>query len=219
MTRWTRALGTMADLERLAHALHDRGMALCVDLVLNHTAQEHAWARKALAGDREYRDFYRSFPIGPSPTPTSGRCPRCSPTWHREASPISPETDEWVWTSFHEFQWDLNWSNPKVFRAMLGRGVHAGQPRRRRPATRRGSFLWKRLGTDSQNQPEAHRILQAFRALTRLAMPGLILKAEAIVGPDLLVPYLGGHDLVPARMRLGLRQPADGDAVVCAGFP
>ena len=83
-------LGTMADLERLTHAVHDRGMALCVDLVLNHTAQEHAWARKALAGDPSTRASTDSFPIGPSPTPTSGPFPRCSPTWLREASPTYP---------------------------------------------------------------------------------------------------------------------------------
>jgi amylosucrase len=55
-------------------------------------------------------------------------------------------------------------------------------------------FLWKRMGTDCQNQPEAHLLLQAFRALARLAVPGLVLEAEAIVGPDMLVQYLGGHD-------------------------
>jgi glycosidase len=46
-------------------------------------------------------------------------------------------------------------------------------------------FLWKRMGTDCQNQPEAHLLVQAFRALTRLAAPGLVLKAEAIVSPEL----------------------------------
>jgi amylosucrase len=100
----------------------------------------------------------------------------------------------WVWTTFHDFQWDLNYANPAVFRAMLGtmlalanRGVDVIR-------LDAAPFLWKRLGTDSQNQPEAHRLLQAFRALTRLAAPGLVLKAEAIVSPDMLVQYLGAHD-------------------------
>jgi amylosucrase len=53
------------------------------------------------------------------------------------------------------------------------------------------AFMWKRLGTDSQNQPEAHYLLQAFRALSRIAAPGLLLKAEAIVAPDRLIHYLG----------------------------
>jgi amylosucrase len=188
-------LGTMTDLEALAAALHDRGMALCVDLVLNHTAQEHAWARKAVAGDPTYRDFYRFFPDRTEPDAYERMLPEVFPDMAPGSFTYLPASDEWVWTSFHEFQWDLNWSNPEVFRAMLGvlftLANHGVDVVRLDAAP----FLWKRLGTDSQNQPEAHRILQAFKALTRLAMPGLILKAEAIVGPDLLVPYLGGHEL------------------------
>ncbi len=52
-------------------------------------------------------------------------------------------------------------------------------------------FMWKRLGTDCQNQPEAHYLLQAFRILTRIVAPDLIFKAEAIGSPDRLLPYLG----------------------------
>jgi len=51
--------------------------------------------------------------------------------------------------------------------------------------------MWKRLGTDCENRPEAHLLLQAFHALSRLAAPGLLLKAEAIVSPPQLIPYLG----------------------------
>ena len=100
----------------------------------------------------------------------------------------------WVWTTFHDYQWDLNYANPAVFRAMLGTmfalANHGVDVLRLDAAP----FLWKRMGTDCQNQPEAHLLLQAFRALARLAAPGLVLEAEAIVGPDMLVQYLGGHD-------------------------
>lgn len=187
-------LGTMGDLERLASALHARDTALCVDLVLNHTAREHAWARKALAGDPAYRAFYRFFPDRTEPDAYERTLPEVFPDMAPGSFSHLPETDEWVWTTFHEFQWDLDWSNPEVFRAMLGvllRLVNHGVDVVRLDAV---PFLWKRLGTDCQNQPEAHRILQAIRALTRLARPGVVLKAEAIVGPDLLVPYLGGHE-------------------------
>lgn len=187
-------LGTMDDLEDLASALHDRGMALCVDLVLNHTAQEHAWARKARAGDPAYREFYWFFPDRTEPDAYERTIPDVFPDMAPGSFTQLPETGEWVWTTFHEFQWDLRWSNPEVFRAMLGvlftlanRGVDVVR-------LDAAPFLWKRLGTSCQNQPEAHRILQAFRALSRLAMPGLVLKAEAIVGPDQLVPYLGAHE-------------------------
>jgi amylosucrase len=187
-------LGTMADLEALSAALHERGTALCVDLVLNHTAREHLWAQKALAGDPAYRDFYLLFPDRTLPDAYERTLPDVFPGMAPGSFTQVPETGEWVWTTFHEFQWDLNWANPEVFRAMLGvlytLANHGVDVVRLDAAP----FLWKRLGTDCQNQPEAHRILQALRALSRLAMPGLALKAEAIVGPDQLVPYLGGHD-------------------------
>jgi len=187
-------LGTMDDLSSLAEALHERGMALCIDLVLNHTAREHAWAQAALAGDPAYRDFYRFFPDHSEPAAFERTLPEVFPDL-APGSFTQLESGEWVWTTFHEYQWDLNWANPEVFRAMLGvlldlanRGIDVVR-------LDAAPFLWKRLGTDCQNQPEAHRLLQALRSLTRLAAPGLVLKAEAIVGPDQLVPYLGRHEV------------------------
>jgi amylosucrase len=186
-------LGTMADLEALAAGLHDRGIVLCVDLVLNHTAREHEWARKAAAGDPAYRDMYLIYPDRTEPDRYQRTLPEVFPDLAPGSFTEMPGTG-WVWTTFHDFQWDLNYANPAVFRAMLGtmltlanRGVDVIR-------LDAAPFLWKRLGTDCQNQPEAHRLLQAFRALTRLAAPGLALKAEAIVSPDMLVQYLGAHD-------------------------
>jgi amylosucrase len=99
-----------------------------------------------------------------------------------------------VWTTFNDYQWDLDYANPAVFRAMLGLMLdlaNAGADVLRLDAV---PFLWKRMGTDGKNQPEVHLLLQAFRGLTRLASPGLLLKAEAIVERENLVQYLGGHD-------------------------
>ncbi|MFC5727573.1 MULTISPECIES: alpha-amylase family glycosyl hydrolase [Nocardioides] len=190
-----RRLGTMADLEALAGEAHRRGIALCVDLVLNHTARDHQWARRAVAGDPTYRSFYRFFPDRTEPDAYERTLPEVFPDLAPGSFSKVEETGEWVWTTFHDYQWDLDWSNPQVFRAMLGvmlsltgRGVDV----LRLDAV---PFLWKRLGTDCQNQPEAHRILQALKALVRLARPGVVLKAEAIVGPDQLVPYLGAHEV------------------------
>ena len=187
-------LGTMADLMALAEAVHERGIALCIDLVLNHTAAEHAWARAALAGDPAYQGFYRFFPDHTEPAAYERTLPDVFPDM-APGSFTQLADGRWVWTTFHEFQWDLDWSNPAVFRAMLG--VLFDLANRGIDVVRLDAvpFLWKRLGTDCQNQPEAHRLLQALRALTRLAAPGLVLKAEAIVGPDQLVPYLGGHEV------------------------
>jgi amylosucrase len=186
-------VGSMADLRALADDLHDRGIALCIDLVVNHTAREHAWAQKALAGDPVYRDCYLVFPDRTLPDAYERTLPEVFPDMAPGSFTEVPGLG-WVWTTFHEFQWDLNYANPIVFRAMLGtmfalanRGVDV----LRLDAV---PFLWKRMGTDCQNQPEAHLLVQAFRALTGLAAPGLALKAEAIVSPDMLVQYLGAHD-------------------------
>jgi len=186
-------IGTMADLEALAAGLRNRGIALCVDLVLNHTAREHRWARGALAGQPGCRDMYLIYPDRSRPDAWEATLPEVFPG-HAPGNFTEVPGLGWVWTTFHDYQWDLNYANPVVFRAMLktmfalaNRGIDV----LRLDAV---PFLWKRMGTDCQNQPEAHLLVQAFRALTRLAMPGVLLKAEAIVSPDLLVQYLGGHD-------------------------
>jgi amylosucrase len=186
-------VGTMADLQALAGDLHERGVALCVDVVLNHTAREHQWARRALAGEPGYRDMYLVYPDRTEPDAYERTLHEVFPDRAPGSFTQVPGLG-WVWTSFHEYQWDLNYANPVVFRAMLGTMLalaNRGIDVLRLDAV---PFLWKRLGTDCQNQPEAHWIVAAFRALTRLAAPGLALKAEAIVSPEMLTQYLGAHD-------------------------
>jgi amylosucrase len=191
-------LGTMADLEAVAEQLHARGMSLCIDLVLNHTAREHPWAQAWLAGDPEYAGFYTAFPDRELPDAYDATIPEVFPdrapgsfSWVPEACGGS---GGWVWTTFWPFQWDLDYTNPAVTLAMLGeitwlanRGVDVF----RMDAV---PFMWKRLGTSCQNQPEGHLLLQLLHGLTRLAAPGVVFKAEAIVSPEDLVPYLGGHE-------------------------
>ncbi len=191
-------LGTMADLETVAAALRERGISLCIDLVLNHTAAEHPWARGWLAGDPAYAGFYTAFPDRTMPDAYEATIPEVFPdrspgsfTWVPEAR---GGAGGWVWTTFWSYQWDLDYANPEVTLAMLGeitwlanRGVEVF----RMDAI---PFMWKRLGTSCQNQPEVHDLVQLLHALTRMAAPAVVFKAEAIVAPDDLVPYLGGHE-------------------------
>jgi len=184
-------LGTMADLEELAKNLRRQGISLCIDVVCNHTAKDHRWAQRALAGDATYQDYYLMFADRTLPDRYEQTLPEIFPDFAPGNFTYYEEIDRWVWTTFNEFQWDLNYENPAVFGEMLkiilflaNRGVEI----LRMDAV---AFMWKRLGTDSQNQPEAHCLLQAFRALSRIAAPALLLKAEAIVSPDRLIPYLG----------------------------
>jgi amylosucrase len=187
-------LGTMADLTELAGALRERGMSLCVDLVLNHTAKEHAWARGWLAGDPAYADFYLAFPDREQPDAYERTIVPVFPDRAPGSFTWFPEAGRWVWTTFWSYQWDLNYANPNVFAAMLETILwlaNHGIDVFRLDAV---PFVWKRLGTTCLNQPEVHLIVQALHALVRLAAPAVIFKAEAIVAPDDLVPYLGGHD-------------------------
>ncbi|MHA6782344.1 alpha-amylase family protein [Pseudonocardia saturnea] len=184
-------LGTMEDLSLLAGALRARGMSLCIDLVLNHTAREHPWARGWLAGDPAYEGFYLAFPDRTMPDAYEATVTDVFPDQAPGSFTWVPGKG-WVWTTFFDYQWDLDHSNPRVFAALLdtilwlaNRGVEIF----RMDAV---PFMGKRLGTSCMNQPEVHDIVQALHACTRLAAPATVFKAEAIVAPDELVAYLGG---------------------------
>jgi amylosucrase len=184
-------LGTMDDLRALAADLHAHGMALCIDVVLNHTAREHAWARAAVAGDAGKLAYYRTFPDRSEPDAYERTLPDVFPGIAPGSFSWAPELGRWVWTTFNDYQWDLDYTNPEVFTAMAGviLGLAAaGVDVLRLDAV---PFLWKRKGTDCQNQPEVHQLLQALRAVARVATPAVAYKAEAIVAPEQLVTYLG----------------------------
>ncbi len=187
-------LGTMDDLEQLATALRPRGISLCVDLVVNHTAKEHDWAVRARRDESGYRDRYFFFPDRTVPDCYEQTLREVFPTFKPGNFTWLPDEQQWVWTTFNEFQWDLNYGNPVVFREMLavmGRLANRGVEVLRLDAV---PFLWKRVGTDCENQPEAHALLRAFRALMAIAAPATVFKAEAIVPPEQLVPYVGAGD-------------------------
>ena len=182
-------LGTMEELAQLAQELREAGISLVVDFIFNHTANNHEWACKAKSGDLEFQGYYWMFDREEETT-----------AWQQHLRPIFPDrggsftwcedAQKWVWTTFFEFQWDLNYSNPEVFRGMLAEMLflaNKGIEILRMDAV---AFIWKRPGTDCENQPEAHWILQAYNALCAIAAPALLLKSEAIVHPDEVARYI-----------------------------
>ena len=184
-------LGTMDDLETVTQALRHKGMSVCIDLVLNHTAKEHEWAQKARAGDKRYQDYYWMFDTDEMPKEYSKALVEVFPATAPGNFTYYDDCKKWVWTTFNEHQWDLNWANPDVFLDVVDimlNLANRGADVERLDAV---AFMWKRLGSNCQNQPEVHDLLQALRAATRIAAPALIHKAEAIVAPRDLVPYLG----------------------------
>ncbi len=184
-------LGTMADFEAVVTALRERDMSVCVDLVLNHTAKEHEWADKARAGGTRYQDYYWMFDTPEMPEEYSKTLVEVFPANSPGNFTFYPDFKKYVWTTFNEHQWDLNWSNPDVFIEIVDIMLNLANKGAQVLRLDAVAFMWKRLGTNCQNQPEVHDLLQALRASTRIAAPALIHKAEAIVSPRDLVPYLG----------------------------
>ena len=150
------AYGTMADFEAVARALRERGISLCVDFVLNHTAKEHAWAKKARKGEQKHQDYYLMFDDDTLPKRYEETLVEVFPDNAPGSFTYYPDLGKWVWTTFNEHQWDLNWANPWVFLEMVevmlflaNKGVDV----LRLDAV---AFMWKRMGTRCQSEPEVH---------------------------------------------------------------
>ncbi|NBC48120.1 alpha-amylase family glycosyl hydrolase [Thiohalocapsa halophila] len=199
------ALGTLADLRALSAGLRERGIALCVDLVLNHTAAEHDWAARARSGDPQYLAYYHTFSERALPDAFEQALPEIFPDQAPGNFSFVPDmagSGRWVWTTFNRYQWDLNYSNPAVFREMLAIMcflANQGVDVLRLDAA---PFLWKRMGTNCQNQPEVQLLIEAYRALMRVIAPAVIFKAEAIVPPDELLRYIGVEATAGRRCEL-----------------
>ena len=184
-------LGTMDDFQAVAKTLRIKNMSVCVDLVLNHTAKEHAWADKAKSGDKKYQAYYHMFDEKADTLEFEKTLVEVFPNDAPGNFTYYPDFKKYVWTTFNEHQWDLNWANPDVFLEIVDimlNLANKGVDCLRLDAV---AFMWKQLGTNCQNLPEVHDILQALRAATRIVAPALIHKAEAIVAPRDLVTYLG----------------------------
>ncbi|MDO4783987.1 MAG: alpha-amylase family protein [Propionibacteriaceae bacterium] len=184
-------LGTMDDLAWIAAQLRARGISLVVDLVLNHVAREHAWARRARAGEAKYRNYFYIYDDRGEPDRYESSLPEVFPDFAPGNFTWDEETHGWVWTTFNSFQWDVNWSNPDVFCEYLEIICHLANHGAEVIRLDAIAFIWKRLGTNCQGQPEVHHLTAALRAALRIAAPAVAFKAEAIVGPEELLPYLG----------------------------
>lgn len=192
------ALGSMEELNSLARHLRKAGISLVLDLVFNHTSDEHLWAERAKAGDDEYVDFYHIFPSRELPDCYERNLREIFPDEHPGAFTYLPTLFHgrggWVWTTFHFYQWDLNYSNPAVFNRMAEEMLslaNQGVEVLRLDAV---AFIWKQLGTNCENLPQAHTLIQAFNVVARIAAPALTFKSEAIVHPDDVIRYISPQE-------------------------
>ena len=190
-TRVDPVLGTNEDLSRLTAAMRRRGMSLCLDFVMNHTADTHEWARRAKAGEQAYIDRYICFDTPDIPREMEKTIPDVFPATAPGSFIYVEEMKKYVCSSFHPYQWDLNYRNPAVFNdmvsAMLGL-ANLGVEVLRVDAT---PYLWKQIGTTCRNLPQVHAIMRMVRLVTECVCPGVILKGEVVMAPKELAPYFG----------------------------
>lgn len=190
-------LGTMEQLASLAREFRKAGISLVVDLVFNHTSDEHIWAERAKAGEEDFMDFYRIFPDRELPDRYEQNLREIFPEEHAGVFTFFPDLFKeggWAWTTFHSYQWDLNYANPAVFNRMAEEMLflaNQGVEVLRLDAV---AFIWKQMGTGCENLPEAHTLIQAFNAVAQIASPALIFKSEAIVHPDDVVKYISPQE-------------------------
>jgi len=191
-------VGTTRDLDNLVKNLKKRDMLLALDVVVNHTSNEHEWAAKARAGDKTYQDYYHVFDDRELPDLYEETMPEVFP----ETAPGNFTWDEtmgkWVMTVFNDYQWDLNYSNPAVLIEMVEIILHwanHGADIIRLDAV---AFLWKKIGSACQNEREAHLILQLMKDCCQVTAPGVLFIAEAIVAPVEVIKYFG-EDAINAK--------------------
>ena len=184
-------LGTMNDLRALASAFRKEGIHTVIDFVFNHTSCEHEWAKKAKKGDPKFRQFYYIYKNKADADEWNKTLREIFPSVRRGSFTYFKEAGGWVWTTFNSFQWDLNYSNPEVFLAMLEEMfflANAGIEVLRLDAL---AFVWKEKGTACESLPKAYTLIKAFSLAAKIACPSLVFKSEAIVHPDQVVRYIG----------------------------
>ncbi len=185
-------LGDIDDLEPMTRTLRKAGISACVDLVLNHAADDHPWAKAASMGDPHYRAYFHIFDDAQEVQTYEEHLGQVFPQTAPGNFTFQTDLRAWVWTTFYPFQWDLNWANPNVFTELIAiilslanQGVEAFR-------LDSAAYLWKRRGTPCRNEPETHLVLQAIRAVVAIAAPAVLLKSEVVAPVAETAEYLGG---------------------------
>jgi len=190
--------GTTEDLEALALTLKKREMLLVLDVVVNHTSNEHEWAQKARQGDKKYQDYYYVFDDREMPDAYEETMPEIFPATAPGNFTWDEEMGKWVMTVFNNYQWDLNYRNPAVLIEMIDIilfWANKGADILRMDAV---AFLWKKIGSTCQNEREAHLLLQLMKDCCQVTAPGVLFIAEAIVAPSEIAKYFG-EDALSAK--------------------
>jgi len=190
--------GTTAEVGLLAGSLKKRDMLLVLDVVVNHTSNEHEWAQKARQGEKKYQDYYYVFEDRETPDIFEETMPEIFPNNSSGNFTWDEEMGKWVMTVFNSYQWDLNYHNPEVLIEMIDIilfWANKGADILRLDAV---AFLWKKIGSTCQNEREAHLLLQLMKDCCQVTAPVVLFIAEAIVAPGEIAKYFG-EDAINAK--------------------
>lgn len=183
--------GNLVEFESLVKQYFDAGIYVAMDFVINHTAKEHAWAQAALQGDTYYQQFYLMYDNEDIPNEFNKTVPEVLPDIYPGNFTYYESIKKFVFTSFSEFQWDLNFANPEVLLSLVDIFLflsNLGVAMIRLDAI---PFIWKELGTTCRNLPKVHDFMQIFQQIKQEVCPGMAVLGEAIVEPQEIVRYFG----------------------------
>ncbi len=184
-------LGSMEDLEDLTAACHKKGINVCMDFVMNHTSEDHEWAKRARAGEGEYMSRYFFFDNYSIPAMYEKTVPQVFPTTAPGNFTWLPDAGHFVMTSFYPYQWDLNYKNPRVFNEMMYNFLYLANKGIDIIRIDAVPYIWKELGTQCRNLPQVHTIVRMMRMIGGIVCPGILLLGEVVMEPEKVVPYFG----------------------------
>ena len=184
-------LGTMDDLRDLTELFHQNNISCCLDFMMNHTSDEHAWAKAARNGDADARSRYFFYHDRDIPNEYE----KTTPGTFTQLSDGSV-----VMTTFCPYQWDLNYANPAVFNDMAENMLYlanAGIDVIRLDAV---AYIWKQPGTQCRNLPQVHAIVRMMHMICEIICPSVLLLGEVRMEPSNAAPYFGTADKTECDM-------------------
>ena len=184
-------LGTMEDLRKLAKKCHRNKISICLDFVMNHTSNQHEWAKKARAGEQEYQDRYFFFDNYDMPRLFEEKCPQVFPTTAPGNFTYLEDIHKFVMTTFYPYQWDLDYRNPIVFNEMVYNMLYLANQGVDIIRLDAVPYIWKQLGTNCRNLPQVHTLVRMMRMITEIVCPSVLLLGEVVMAPEKVVPYFG----------------------------
>ena len=184
-------LGTIEDLEKLTLACHKKNINVCMDFVMNHTSEDHEWAKRARQGDGEYMSRYFFYDSDEIPNQYEETVPQVFPTTAPGNFTWLPECKHHVLTTFYPYQWDLNYKNPRVFNEMMYNFLFLANKGIDIIRIDAVPYIWKELGTQCRNLPQVHTIVRMMRIIGEIVCPGILLLGEVVMEPEKVVPYFG----------------------------